>query len=146
MNSFLVGLQFLTRIHLSSKAIWKDEEFGKSVMWFPVIGWIIGLFLVLIFQITKPLDTPILTGFLLVIGEIFISGGTLTDGLMDASDGLFSGRSKERSLEIMKDSLTGSFGMLSILIYVFLTTLCLGYVDNTQAMLMLLIAMPTWGG
>lgn len=145
MNSFLVGLQFLTRIHLSSKAIWKDEEFGKSVMWFPVIGWIIGLFLVLIFQITKPLDTPILTGFLLVIGEIFISGGTLTDGLMDASDGLFSGRSKERSLEIMKDSLTGSFGMLSILIYVFLTTLCLGYVDNTQAMLMLLIAMPTLG-
>ena len=127
MNSFLVGLQFLTRIHLSSKAIWKDEEFGKSVMWFPVIGWIIGLFLVLIFQITKPLDTPILTGFLLVIGEIFISGGTLTDGLMDAS------------------SLTGSFGMLSILIYVFLTTLCLGYVDNTQAMLMLLIAMPTLG-
>lgn len=91
MNSFLVGLQFLTRIHLSSKVIWKDEEFGKSVMWFPVIGWIIGLFLVLIFQITKPLDTPILTGFLLVIGEIFISGGTLTDGLMDASDGLFPG-------------------------------------------------------
>lgn len=29
MNSFLVGLQFLTRIHISNSTVWKDEEFGK---------------------------------------------------------------------------------------------------------------------
>ena len=62
---------------------------------------------------------------------------------MDSSDGLFSGRSRERSLEIMKDSLIGSFGMLSIIIFINLYTLSLG---STDALLYpVLIAAPTLG-
>ena len=143
MNAFLVGLQFLTRIHISNRTVWNDEEFGKSVSYFPMIGWIIGAFLCLLYFLMEPLGVPLLTGFLLVVGELFLTGGTLADGLMDSSDGLFSGRSKERCLEIMKDSLIGSFGMLSILIYVLLTTLCLGSIDTS--LYMVLIAMPTLG-
>lgn len=143
MNSFLVGLQFMTRIHISNNTIWKDEEFGKSVVWFPVYGWILGAFMCLIYYLLKPLDVPYLTAFLIVIGELFLSGGTLADGLMDSSDGLFSGRSWERSLEIMKDSLIGSFGMLSIIIFINLYTLSLG---STDALLYpVLIAAPTLG-
>ncbi|WP_416177983.1 adenosylcobinamide-GDP ribazoletransferase [Dialister sp.] len=143
MNSFLVGLQFMTRIHISNNTIWKDEEFGKSVVWFPVYGWILGAFMCLIYYLLKPLDVPYLTAFLIVIGELFLSGGTLADGLMDSSDGLFSGRSRERSLEIMKDSLIGSFGMLSIIIFINLYTLSLG---STDALLYpVLIAAPTLG-
>ena len=143
MNSFLVGLQFMTRIHISNNTIWKDEEFGKSVVWFPVYGWILGAFMCLIYYLLKPLDVPCLTAFLIVIGELFLSGGTLADGLMDSSDGLFSGRSRERSLEIMKDSLIGSFGMLSIIIFINLYTLSLG---STDALLYpVLIAAPTLG-
>lgn len=143
MNSFLVGLQFLTRIHLSTQTIWKDEEFGKSVIWFPVYGGIIGLFMCLIYFLLRPLQVPYLTAFLIVIGELFISGGTLADGLMDSSDGLFSGRSRERSLEIMKDSLIGSFGMLSIIIFIFLYTLSLG--SNPESLYLVLIACPVLG-
>lgn len=143
MNAFLVGLQFLTRIHISNRTVWNDEEFGKSVSYFPIIGWIIGAFLCLLYFLLEPLNVPLLTGFLLVVGELFLTGGTLADGLMDSSDGLFSGRSKERCLEIMKDSLIGSFGMLSILIYVLLTTLCLGSADTS--LYLVLIAMPTLG-
>lgn len=143
MNSFLVGLQFMTRIHISNNTIWKDEEFGKSVVWFPVYGWILGVFMCLIYYLLKPLDVPYFTAFLIVIGELFLSGGTLADGLLDSSDGLFSGRSRERSLEIMKDSLIGSFGMLSIIIFINLYTLSLG---STDALLYpVLIAAPTLG-
>lgn len=143
MNSFLVGLQFMTRIHISNNTIWKDEEFGKSVVWFPVYGWILGAFMCLIYYLLKPLDVPYLTAFLIVIGELFLSGGTLADGLMDSSDGLFSGRSRERSLEIMKDSLIGSFGMLSIIIFINLYTLSLG--SNDALLYPVLIAAPTLG-
>lgn len=143
MNSFLVGLQFLTRIHVSNETVWKDEEFGKSVVFFPIYGWIIGAFMCLIYFLLKPLDMPYLTAFLIVLGELFISGGTLADGLMDSSDGLFSGRSRERSLEIMKDSLIGSFGMLSIIIFINLYTLSLGSVETS--LYPLLIAAPTLG-
>lgn len=143
MNSFLVALQFLTRIHVSNKTRWEDVEFGKSVSWFPLIGWIIGAFMCLIYFVMKPLDVPLLTGFVIVVGELFLSGGTLADGLMDSSDGLFSGRSRERSLEIMKDSLIGSFGMLSILIYMGLTSLSLGSASGD--LMLILFAMPVLG-
>lgn len=143
MNSFLVGLQFLTRIHISNSTVWKDEEFGKSVMWFPVYGWIIGAFMCLIYFLMKPLDMPYLSAFVIVLGELFLSGGTLADGLMDSSDGLFSGRSRERSLEIMKDSLIGSFGLLSMIIFINLYTLGLGSLDG--ALYPVLMAAPTLG-
>ena len=91
----------------------------------------------------KPLGVPLWTGFLLVVGELFLTGGTLADGLMDSSDGLFSGRSKKRCLEIMKDSLIGSFGMLSILIFVLVETLSLGSAD--APLYLVLVAMPTLG-
>ena len=37
MKSFLVGLQFLTRRRLDTQTEWKDEDFGKSVTWTPVM-------------------------------------------------------------------------------------------------------------
>ena len=144
MKSFLVGLQFLTRLHFSTQTEWQEKDFGESVKWFPVIGWIVGIFLCLIYLLMKPLNTPILTGFFLVIAELFITGGTLADGLMDSSDGLFSGRSKERILEIMKDSLVGSFGILSILILVLLKTFSLASAMEGN-MYLILAAMPIIG-
>lgn len=143
MKSFLVGLQFLTRIHVSGQTEWQEKDFGESVKWFPLIGWIIGFFLCMIYFFMKHLHTPLLTAFILVMAELFITGATLADGLMDSADGLFSGRSKERSLAIMKDSLTGAFGVLAILIFVLLKTFSLASVDSD--MYLLLIAMPTIG-
>jgi adenosylcobinamide-GDP ribazoletransferase len=45
---------------------------------------------------------------------IILTGGLHFDGLADTCDGVFSGRSREQSLEIMKDSRIGVFGMLGI--------------------------------
>ena len=44
---------------------------------------------------------------LLILAEIIITGGLMYDGFMDTSDGVFSARSRERMLEIMKDSHVG---------------------------------------
>ncbi len=143
MKSFLVGLQFLTRIHISKQTEWQEKNFGESVKWFPLIGWIIGLFLCGIYFFMEPLHAPMLTAFFLVMADLLITGATLADGLMDSADGLFSGRTKERSLAIMKDSLTGAFGVLSILIFVLLKTFSLASIDSD--MYLLLVAMPTIG-
>ena len=101
MKSFLVGLQFLTRLRLDTQTEWKDEDFGKSVTWFPVIGWIIGLLLSGVFFLIRLLGRPLFIVFILFFFFFFFSLSLLGDGRMDAADGLFSGRSKERSLEFM---------------------------------------------
>jgi len=42
-----------------------------------------------------------------------MTGGIHFDGLMDTCDGIFSGRSRERILEIMRDSRVGSMGVMA---------------------------------
>lgn len=45
MKAFLIALQFLSRIHLASQEVWTDEDFGRSVLFFPLVGLVIGLLL-----------------------------------------------------------------------------------------------------
>lgn len=143
MNSFLVALQFLTRIHVSKSTNWEEKEFGKSVSYFTLVGLLIGVLSLLLYHLLLPLHLSYLTAFILVVFDFFITGGTLYDGLMDASDGLFSGRTKERVLEIMKDSSVGSFGLCMMLIVFFSKIFSLGSSDGPLDTL--LIAMPVMG-
>ena len=143
MRPFLIGLQFLTRIQLFRQTDWTESDFGKSVSWFSVIGIVIGAVLALINFCMEPLDVPYLTAFLLVSGEFLVTGAMHADGLMDTCDGLFSGRSRERILEIMKDSCVGSFGLLAFVFLVLLKTFCLA--EAGESLYVLLIAMPVIG-
>ena len=59
-----------------------------------------------------------LTSVIMLITPMLLTGGLHCDGFMDTMDGLFSGRSRERMLEIMKDSRVGSNGVVG---YVLLT-------------------------
>ena len=38
MHSFLIGLQFLTRIRLVCQTEWTAEDFGRSTRFFPLVG------------------------------------------------------------------------------------------------------------
>ena len=48
--------------------------------------------------------------------QILATGGLHEDGLADTADGLWGGQSRERRLEIMKDSRIGSYGTLALLV------------------------------
>ena len=43
MNSFLVGLQFLTRIRIVRQTVWTAEDFGRSTRFFPLVGLVLGI-------------------------------------------------------------------------------------------------------
>ena len=104
MTPFFIALQFLTRLKIVNQTEWSVEDFGKSVVAFPYVGLIIGLILALLYGILSPFIPLVPLMLILVIAEFLITGGLHADGLMDTSDGLFSGRERDRKLEIMKDS------------------------------------------
>ncbi len=120
MNDFITGLQFLTRIRLVNQSEWSPESFGRSVKYFPLIGAVIGMVLALLNQIIDGY-LPLLGIYIpqhvaatvLIIALVIISGALHCDGFMDTMDGIFSGRSRERMLEIMKDSRVGANGVVS---------------------------------
>lgn len=85
-------------------------------MFFPLVGLIIGgLQWVVCWVLIKILPVNIVVIFVLLTG-IFITGGLHIDGLGDTCDGFFSFKSKERIIEIMKDSRVGTYSCIAIII------------------------------
>lgn len=124
LADFLTAFQFLTRIHIVQQTQWSQESFGRGVKFFPIVGGIIGMILaafVYAFQTyTGGKLAPHLLALAILLLEILITGGLHYDGLMDTMDGIFSGRSRERMLEIMKDSRVGSFGVMGFCLVILL--------------------------
>lgn len=115
MKRLILLTQFLTRLPIPVAVPAEDEDFNKSIVYFPVVGAIIGLLLAGITLVGLKVLDPLTTAVLVVIGEAVITGGLHLDGLADSFDGLYSYRSKERILEIMKDSRIGSNGVLALI-------------------------------
>jgi len=118
MQDFITGLQFLTRIKLVNQTDWSPEKFGRSVKYFPLVGAVLGMVLAFAaYALTSLLPLigiylpPHIVAAVLLAFTIALSGGIQCDGFMDTMDGIFSGRSKERMLEIMKDSRVGANGV-----------------------------------
>ena len=119
MNSFLIGLQFLTRIFVAKQSVWTEQSFGESVRYFPAVGATIGIICAVgggVLNSFTEGNVPLFTGAVSFATLIILTGGIHCDGLMDSADGLFSGRERDRMLEIMKDSRAGSFGVLSMIL------------------------------
>ena len=118
MNAFLIGLQFLTRISIVRQTVWTEEDFGRSVKFFPAIGAVLGISYVaiigLIINLTDGRFQTLEAAIVLAL-TVMLTGGIHCDGFMDTFDGLFSGRDRERMLEIMKDSHVGAFGAVSFM-------------------------------
>lgn len=66
MKSFLIALQFLTRIHLTDRGVWSDTEFGASILWFPLVGTLTGCILAALNGTAAFLFSPLLTAGLTV--------------------------------------------------------------------------------
>lgn len=120
MHSFLIGLQFLTRIRLVRQTEWTAEDFGRSTRFFPLVGLVLGIcYALFALLLLYAVGMCALTAALLLVLPLLLTGGLHADGFMDTADGVFSGRDRERKLEIMKDSRVGAFGVVSFVMLMF---------------------------
>ena len=111
MKHLVSALQFLTILPLGKP---RDLNAVKIIPYFPVVGLVIGLLLVLgdyVFSMLWP-DTVVV--FLDILLLAILSGGLHLDGLGDTADGFLSHRSPEQVLTIMRDSRIGVMGLLAI--------------------------------
>jgi len=121
MHDFITALEFLTRIRFSHSDDWLPQDFSRSVPYFPLVGLIIGSILAAVNYGLLFLYVPdFLRATLLIFAEIIITGGLMYDGYMDTADGVFSARTRERMLEIMKDSHVGSNAVLAVVVLIML--------------------------
>lgn len=138
MTRFLIALQFLSRIHLAKQTVWTNEAFGGSLCYFPLVGTVIGAILCQLWWLFSFAFSGLYLAVCIVAAWFLLTGGLHADGFMDTADGLFSGRSRERMLEILKDSRVGANGVMAFFLLAILKICFLANVNGPLAYVVLL--------
>jgi len=114
LRNFVIALRLLTIIPLGKKIDLKGGNLASSTIFFPLVGIIIGGFLVLINIITSFLPSFI-RNVLIMIGWIWITGALHLDGFVDTMDGFAAGEKRENILRVMRDSFVGAKGIIALI-------------------------------
>jgi len=140
MKSFWLCLQFFTRLPTPQFQSVSSQEMGQALVWFPVVGGLIGALLVLVAMSLSFLPQSIHAVWVLAIW-IWITGALHLDGLADTADGWLGGvGNPQRALSIMKDSRIGTGGGVAIGLALLFKWTLLTQIIQQQAWLFLLIA------
>ena len=136
MTPLLIALQFLTRLPVSLPGIPTPEQVGRSLLWYPLVGLLLGLLLwgahLLLGQASAVLQAAIILA--LWVG---LSGGLHLDGLADTADAWGGGfGDRERTLTIMKDPRSGPIAVVVLLLVLLLKF----------AALVVLLGQSAWAG
>jgi adenosylcobinamide-GDP ribazoletransferase len=114
-KAYFLAQSLLTRIPIPQLNTINESDAGRSALFYPLVGLLIGLILylpLLFFSQTSLL----LSAALIVTLWAAITGGLHLDGLADSADGWLGGgvdkSAKQKTLEIIKDPLVGSAGVI----------------------------------
>lgn len=126
LRDLSLAIRFLTIFPITSfplsnnsnqdeEALTVTEDFANSMAFFPLVGMLIGVLLVVLRRIFYYLPiSPLIGDTLVLIVWIWLSGGLHLDGFADSVDGFLGGHNKEEILNIMKDSATGAKGVVAL--------------------------------
>jgi len=115
IRRFLVAIQFLTRLPVSRALNSSETDIGKAAAFFPLVGVIVGGGAALAFVVLQKILPLPASVFCAIVFAVFITNGFHEDGLADSFDGFGGGWTKDRVLEIMRDSRIGTYGTLALI-------------------------------
>jgi len=118
VKNIAAAFQFLTILPVPLKTTQKNLE--KSILWFPLVGAVIGLITGYGYRLLNLVFTGNISSVLTILIYIVLTRALHLDGFMDAVDGFFSHknkRDKDFILKIMKDPTVGSFAVLGVIIW-----------------------------
>jgi len=113
---FFTALMFYTRIPCPKWVDHSEEYLSKATRYFPVIGWIVGAataFALYAFSFVLPISLALI---LSVAVGILLTGAFHEDGFADVCDGFGGGWTKQKILDIMKDSRVGAYGVIGTIL------------------------------
>ncbi len=119
---------------------------GRSALCYPLVGLLLGAMLLLLWLGVAglPGEPPALaTAALLLACWVWSTGGLHLDGLGDCADAWVGGLgSRERTLKILKDPLTGSMGVVALVLILLVKFAALASLPATPAGASILLLTP----
>jgi adenosylcobinamide-GDP ribazoletransferase len=111
------SLAFCTRLPLLHDTQTGSSDLAEAAWAFPIAGIVVGLIGALVYGIAHRLGLPALPAAALSVAATLLATGCLhEDGLADTADGFGGGKTRERKLEIMRDSRIGTYGVCALVL------------------------------
>jgi len=125
LRLFLIALQFFTRVPIPRWVGFEPQWLQQCARYFPLVGLVVGGFAALVLYAAQWIWPSSVAVGLSMAASIWLTGGFHEDGWADSCDGLGGAVSRERALQIMKDSRIGSYGALGLILMLGLKAACL---------------------
>ncbi|MGN0298489.1 MAG: adenosylcobinamide-GDP ribazoletransferase [Lachnospiraceae bacterium] len=117
IKSIIIAFSMYSKIPMPQFP-WEDKDMRYVMCFFPGVGIVIGAATMLWGLVCKQFEVGNLCYAMIgTVIPIVISGGIHLDGYLDTMDALNSYQSRERKLEILKDSHIGAFAAISLFVY-----------------------------
>lgn len=142
MTGFLGAVQFLTRVPISLRAAVPHE---RVVPWFPIVGALIGIAVGGTAAGLAQLVPVAVAGTSAVLIGLLITGAFHEDGLADIADAFGGGWTRERRMEILKDSRHGTYGVAALSGSIVLRAVCAASLASPAAAFASFVAAHTLG-
>lgn len=144
VRSFFMALSMFSIIPCP-KYKWDENNARNILKFYPIVGFVIGLiWYVLYFILNKFNINTLLTSSILIAFPIYITGMLHLDGFMDVSDAILSRRDRETRLKILKDSCTGAFAVISLIILLLIEFAAMNIVLESNKNMLFIILIPVF--
>ena len=110
----LLAVQLLTRWPLPASVPYSGERFAAAARYYPLVGALIGAFAGAVFWLAHLVFPATLAVVISTAATLLATGAIHEDGFADTCDGLGAGTTRERALEIMRDSRLGTYGVAGL--------------------------------
>jgi len=146
VNNFWLAMQFMTRIPVPVTVDFTNKAMGRSVLWYPVVGLVIGLVLWLSAAFGSVISTEFAAA-LVLLAWVAVTGALHLDGLADSADAWVGGQGdRGKTLSIMKDPHLGPVGASALIVTLVLKfTLVSAVLQTGQWWVLLLVPMLSRG-
>lgn len=146
---FFTALQFYTRIRAPRWVHYMPENQSRATGYLPLIGWLVGIISGLVWLGGAFLSNISIGLVLSMIASIFTTGAFHEDGFADTCDGFGGGWTRDKILEIMKDSRLGTYGAIGLTMilaskFLLLTNLAGQQKDDFAVLIFVLIGAHAW--
>jgi adenosylcobinamide-GDP ribazoletransferase len=118
MRDFLQALSFLTILPVGKLLLSEEKGLARSMAFFPLVGLVIGLLSASGYYLLTLLFPKSLVLWLTIGLLAYLTRGLHLDGFADTMDGVASGGTKEKILEVMRDSRIGAFGVVGLILLI----------------------------
>jgi len=139
---FFTALQFFTRLPIPRWVGFDPAWLNQASRYFPLVGVVVALITAAVYAVSFKLFPPAIAAILSTAAGIYVTGAFHEDGFADTCDGLGGGMTRDRALDIMKDSRIGAYGAIGIVCLLLLKCATLTMLPPFGAMAALVFAHP----